>query len=90
MPATEQTCYNMRRLHKVFAVSSVLLTLATIWMFARDHYREWKTIQRTSDRIEMQLTRWQKLQSLSEDVVASVSGLSSRSPRRWHGRFRRS
>ena len=70
MPATEQTCYDMRRLHKVFAVSSVLLTMATVWMFARDHYREWKSIQRTSDRIEMQLTRWQKIQSLSEGVVA--------------------
>ncbi len=70
MPATEQTRYNMPRLHRVFAVSSVLLTLVTIWMLARDHARQWKTIQRTNDRIEMQMTAWRKLQTLTEDVVS--------------------
>ena len=70
MPVTEQTCYNMRRLHKVFAVSSVLLTLVTVWLFARDHLREWKTVQRTSDRIETRLAQWQQYQTLSDDVVS--------------------
>ncbi len=70
MPAPEQTRYNMRRMHRIFAVSSVLLTLVTIWMLARDHQRQWKRIQRTSDRIEMKLARWQKLQTLGEDVTS--------------------
>lgn len=70
MPATEQTRYNMRRLHKLFALSSVLLALATVWMLANDHFREWKTIQRKSDHISMQLAQWQRLQAQSDDVVS--------------------
>ena len=70
MPATDQTCYNMKKLHKVFAVSSVLLLLATIWMFAVDHHRMWKRIQRTSDRIDLRMTEWRKLQVLTEDVMS--------------------
>ncbi len=68
MPATDQTCYNIKRLHKVFAVASVLLLFATVWMFAVDHNRPWKRIQRTSDRIDAQVTEWRKLQVLTEDV----------------------
>ncbi len=63
MPATDQTWYNMKRLHKAFAVSGVALFLSTLLMFAIDHSREWKPIQRTSDRIEIQMTRWRKLQA---------------------------
>ncbi len=70
MPATEQTRYNLPRLHRIFAVSSVLLTIVTVWMLARDHHRQWKTIQRTNDRIDMQLTAWRKLQTLTEDVAS--------------------
>ena len=68
MPATDQTCYNIKRLHKVFAVASVLLLFATVWMFAVDHNRPWKRIQRTSDRIDARVTEWRKLQVLTEDV----------------------
>jgi cytochrome c551/c552 len=68
MPATDQTFYNIKRLHKIFAVVSVLLLCATVWMFAVDHNRPWKRIQRTSDRIDAQVTEWRKLQLLTEDV----------------------
>ncbi|MHB9077877.1 MAG: hypothetical protein ACYC3X_10315 [Pirellulaceae bacterium] len=70
MRATEQTCYNLKKLHKAFALSSVLLLLATIWMFAVDHNRMWKRIQRTSDRIDLRMTQWRKVQVLSEDVMS--------------------
>ena len=46
MPAQEQTYRNQRALHIVFAVSSVLMALSTVWMIGEDHYREWKTLQR--------------------------------------------
>ena len=69
MPATDQTCYNMKKLHKAFALSSVLLLLATIWMFAVDHRRPWKRFQRTSDRIDLRMTEWRTLQVLTEDVM---------------------
>jgi len=70
MRATDRTCYNMKKLHKAFALSSVLLLLATIWMFAVDHNRMWKRVQRTSDRIDVRMTQWRKLQVLTEDVMS--------------------
>lgn len=69
MPATERTYYNIRRLHVVFAVSSVLLVLATVWMLARDHLRSWKPIQRKRDRIEARLAEWKRLQTQTEEVI---------------------
>ncbi len=70
MPATEQTWYNLKRLHKAFALSSISLLLATLLLFAVDHGREWKAIQRTSDRIEARVAGWQRLQQLTDDVRA--------------------
>ena len=46
MPANEQTWRNPRLIHTVFAVSSVLMLLTTIWMMADDHNRPWKDYQR--------------------------------------------
>jgi cytochrome c551/c552 len=62
MPATEQTCRDQKRLHIVFAVSGVLMLIATIWMFAADHDREWKPYQRTANDVEINMTEWRKLQ----------------------------
>lgn len=69
MAVTDRTYYDMKRLHRAFALSSVLLLCATIWMFAVDHARPWKQIQRTSDRIEAETARWRKLQMLTDDFL---------------------
>ncbi|MHB0955372.1 MAG: hypothetical protein ACYC0X_03240 [Pirellulaceae bacterium] len=69
MAATDRTYYNLKKLHKAFAASSVLLLLATIWMFMADHNRMWKRVQRTSDRITLRMTEWDKLQVLTQDVM---------------------
>jgi hypothetical protein len=45
MPATEQTWRNTKRLHLIFALSSIALLLSTLWMIAADHQREWKQYQ---------------------------------------------
>lgn len=65
----------MKRLHKVFALSSVLLLCATIWLLAVDHRRPWKRIQRTGDRIEARLTEWRKRQALADDVLSEQDRL---------------
>ncbi|MFP6667557.1 MAG: hypothetical protein VB876_09595, partial [Pirellulales bacterium] len=52
MPATEQTCRSMKRMHLVFAVSSIALFVSTIWVLAADHYREWKGYQTKYRQIE--------------------------------------
>ena len=45
MPATEQTWRNQKVLHAVFGASAVLMVIATLWLFAKDHNREWKDWQ---------------------------------------------
>jgi cytochrome c551/c552 len=46
MPANEQTWYNLKVLHVVFAVSAVVLLLATVLMLTADHNRPWKKYAR--------------------------------------------
>jgi len=57
MPATEQTWRNQKWMHIVFGVSSILMLLATIWMLAKDHDREWKPVQRKFRDIEAWYTQ---------------------------------
>ncbi len=75
MPATEQTRYNMKRLHRIFAVCSVLLVAVTIWMLAGDHARPWKAIQRRSDRIELRLAQWRYEQAMADEVAGEQERL---------------
>ena len=57
MPARDDTFFNIKRLHVLFAVSSMALLAVTIWMLAADHLREWKVYQRTyRDSVEPWLT----------------------------------
>ena len=63
MRSSDETYYNINRLHVIFAVSSVLLIGVTVWMFVLDHRREWKEYQRTyQDRIEPWLAESQLAQ----------------------------
>jgi len=53
MPSPNDTFFNMKRLHAVFAVASLAMLVATVWMVAADHRRAWKQYQRTfRDRVE--------------------------------------
>ena len=63
MHSSDETYYNINRLHVVFALSSALLIGVTIWMFVRDHRRQWKQYQRTyQDRVEPWLAESQLAQ----------------------------
>ncbi len=53
MPSPSETFYSMKRLHAMFAVASLAMLAATVWMVAADHGREWKRYQRVfRDQIE--------------------------------------
>ena len=52
MPATEQTWRSLKVLHAAFAVTAILLLLATILMLAVDHDRPWKKYQREFRALE--------------------------------------
>jgi cbb3-type cytochrome oxidase cytochrome c subunit len=57
MRSSDDTFFNLKRLHLVFAVSSTMLLAVTIWMIAVDHWRPWREYQRTfRDRIEPWMT----------------------------------
>ncbi len=45
MPATEQTWRDQKKLHIVFGASTVVMLIATLWLMAKDHNREWKDWQ---------------------------------------------
>lgn len=68
MPATEQTWRDTKLLHKIFAVSGVIMLGATIWMFVADHSRPWKPYQRKGVDIENELTSWRAAQLTSEQA----------------------
>jgi cbb3-type cytochrome oxidase cytochrome c subunit len=52
MPATEETYRRQPALHLVFAISSIAMLLATVWMVMADHLRPWKQVQREFQLIE--------------------------------------
>ncbi|MFO0953926.1 MAG: c-type cytochrome [Isosphaeraceae bacterium] len=52
MPATEETYRKQSTLHIVFAVSSIAMTVAIVWMILADHLRPWKQVQREFHHIE--------------------------------------
>jgi cytochrome c2 len=75
MPATESTWYNMTSMHRIFAVSCVVLTLCTIWMFYKDHYRSWKVIQSKNVEIDVEMTRMREEQYETDQVHAELARL---------------
>ncbi len=77
MPATEQTWRDQKLLHRVFAVSGLLMLIATVWMFYVDHARSWKPYQRTARDIEIKMTRWRELEYQTKDQIAAVAQLEA-------------
>lgn len=70
MPATEATWRNQYRLNVVFAVTSLILFGATIWMFYQDHKRSWKKIQPIALKADQRMNRWRQEQIQSEQFEA--------------------
>src|SRR4051794_11348039 len=50
MPASEAYLRDLKKVHVVFAISSVALFLVTIWMMGADNAREWTGYQRTFEK----------------------------------------
>ena len=75
MPATEQTWYDQKKLHMVFGFSALAMLIATVWMFAADHAREWKGFQRDFRSAELRLTDWKKTEERSVEQQARAAEL---------------
>ncbi len=79
MPSPDDSFYNIKRLHVVFALSSATLLGVTVWMLAVDHGREWKGYQRTfQNRIEPWLTQAQIQQEQSDEFTRHETELQQR------------
>ncbi len=76
MPATEQTWYNQKVLHVVFAVSALVMALATFWMMAKDHNREWKSWQ-LADRKKEAWTLAARRDVLADQSASRMTQLSA-------------
>ena len=48
--------YDVQRLNRVFALSSIALLLCTGWMVWHDYAREWKDYQRRFNQLDLELT----------------------------------
>jgi cytochrome c551/c552 len=47
MRSSDRTFFPLPRLHRLFAVSSAVLLVVSVWMVVVDHARPWRTYQRT-------------------------------------------
>src|SRR4051812_14241867 len=77
MPATESTWRNMTTMHRIFAVSGVILTLATIWMFYKDHARSWKGYQKQGVDNDVYMAELREAQFRTQQAEADVARLSA-------------
>src|SRR6187431_2616608 len=69
MPATESTWRDTRLLHQIFAISGVLLTISTIWMFWADHARSWKGYQVKITDIDLKMNALRQEQFETGDAL---------------------
>ena len=60
MPATEQTWRNQKQMHVIFGASALVMAIATLWMLAKDHNREWKKWQLADRKKEAWMLRAQR------------------------------
>jgi hypothetical protein len=77
MPATESTWRDTKLLHHIFAVSGVVLTIATIWMIYKDHVRSWKAYQVNTVDIDLKMTRMREEQYATGDALVTHERLSA-------------
>lgn len=75
MPAGENTKYNQQTLHRAFGCTALLLLISTVWMFADDHRRQWKSYQRQNRTIETRLTEWKRDAQRTKDLEAELHQL---------------
>jgi len=73
MAASDATYRNTKILHIVFAVSSVVMLLAILAMFADDYYRPWKVEQRLFTDVQEQMAIRAALAAApSEERIADI------------------
>jgi cytochrome c2 len=75
MPANEQTWRSSKLMHTIFAVSAVLMLLATIWMMGDDNDRPWKEYQRKFNSLDLWSTQARITEQKSADYEKKLREL---------------
>jgi mono/diheme cytochrome c family protein len=76
MAASDSTYRNIKTLHVVFAVSSLVMLATVIGMFVKDFYRPWKVEQRVFFDVEEEMAKRQLLAaSPTEEQVDEIAEL---------------
>src|SRR6478609_2782043 len=70
MPATEKTWRDQAKMHVIFGISALVMLVATLWMLAKDHNREWVNWQLADRSREGWTIQAQLAQSKAESDVA--------------------
>ncbi|WP_337174737.1 c-type cytochrome [Paludisphaera sp.] len=81
MQASEQTYRDQSTLHRIFAIASVGMLAAVVWMIAVDHDRPWKRVQRDFQEIEAAKLRAAEARALadrSEETRAAIADIDAR------------
>tara|TARA_B100000676_G_scaffold310180_1_gene375920 strand:+ start:3194 stop:8038 length:4845 start_codon:yes stop_codon:yes gene_type:complete len=69
MPATDKTVRDTKKMHVVFAITSVILVISTVWMFWKDHDRPWKEYQKEARAIDHMVSQWRLVETQTTDVI---------------------
>ncbi|MCH7733236.1 MAG: c-type cytochrome [Candidatus Marinimicrobia bacterium] len=69
--AKQERYYNILKLNKLFAISSIVFLILLIWTFEEDYSRDWKEYQREFRLLEEELTS-----NLLEQEKSRITGLS--------------
>ena len=67
MPVPTDTFRNIKILNLIFAVSAMLLLVATGWMVLADHHREWHHFQKDANLWQEAMTRDAMNQAITDD-----------------------
>jgi hypothetical protein len=71
MPATEKTWRDQMGMHVIFGISALVMLVATIWMLAKDHAREW----RATELADRNKEAWTAAAMLNQESALSHSEL---------------
>src|SRR5260221_7918666 len=82
MAASDATYRNQKVLHIIFAISSIVMLLTIVGMFAEDYYRDWKVEQRWFRDVEEEMAKRGLLAATPsdkqlDDIVATEQAVAA-------------
>src|SRR5262245_17449980 len=82
MAATDQLYRSQKTMDLVFGISCGAMLLTTLWMFAQDYYRPFKTVQRTFRDVEATLAERDLVDKLPDPDLVREKNAAVRRARR--------